>query len=89
MGCLPRLLQNSGSRRHLKLQMIRHVIAVVGAEKRRKNLEISILWFNYLEAMLFLKETKYQKTQRSVNIVYTAFLANIYTVDTRKSSAIA
>ncbi|MEH2323671.1 MAG: hypothetical protein V7K32_08880 [Nostoc sp.] len=88
MGCPPRLLQNSGSRRHLKLQMMRHVIAVVGAEKLRKNLEIS-MWFNYLEVMLFLKETKYQKTQRSVNIVYTAFLANIYTVDTRKSLAMA
>ncbi|MFN6464853.1 MAG: hypothetical protein RMZ41_023965 [Nostoc sp. DedVER02] len=37
----------------------------------------------------FPKEAKYQKTQCCANISDTAFLADIYTVDTRKSSAIA
>ncbi|WP_322721914.1 hypothetical protein [Nostoc sp. ChiQUE02] len=38
---------------------------------------------------LFPEEPNYQKTGCCVNIFYTAFLAEIYTVDTRKSSAIA
>ncbi|WP_334887863.1 hypothetical protein [Nostoc sp.] len=38
---------------------------------------------------LFPKEPDYQKTRCCVNIFHTAFLAEIYTVDTRKSSAIA
>ncbi|MEH2434902.1 MAG: hypothetical protein V7K25_11735 [Nostoc sp.] len=49
-----------------------------------------MLWFNYRRVMPFFStKTKYQKTQRCTNIVYTGFLADIYTVDTRKSSAIA
>ncbi|WP_324976202.1 hypothetical protein [Nostoc sp.] len=49
-----------------------------------------MLWFNYRRVMPFFStETKYQKTQCCANIVHTAFLADIYTVDTRKSSAIA
>ncbi|AUB38094.1 hypothetical protein COO91_04057 [Nostoc flagelliforme CCNUN1] len=49
-----------------------------------------MLWFNYCRVMpFFSEETNYQKTQRCANIGHTAFLADIYTVDTRKSSAIA
>ncbi|MEH2246792.1 MAG: hypothetical protein V7K85_30000 [Nostoc sp.] len=49
-----------------------------------------MLWFNYRWRMpLFPKKPKYQKIGCCANIFYTAFLAEIYTVDTRNSSAIA
>ncbi|MEH2294205.1 hypothetical protein [Nostoc sp.] len=49
-----------------------------------------MLWFNYLRVMPLLpKEPKYQKTGCCANIFYTAFLVKIYTVDIRKSFAIA
>ncbi|WP_334784924.1 hypothetical protein [Nostoc sp.] len=49
-----------------------------------------MLCFNYRRVMpLFPKEPKYQKNGCCANILNTAFLVKIYTVDTRKSSAIA
>jgi len=38
---------------------------------------------------VFQKEPKFQKRRCYANIFDTAFLTEIYTVDTRKSSAIA
>ncbi|MCC5614252.1 hypothetical protein LC605_04005 [Nostoc sp. CHAB 5836] len=49
-----------------------------------------MLWFNYRRVMpLFPKEQNYQKAGCCAKVFCTVFLAEIYTVDTRKSSAIA